>query len=33
MNSLLWKQWRESRGVLAIFKAWMTIAVCLRRRL
>ena len=28
MNSLLWKQWRETRGILAIFTAWMTIAVC-----
>ena len=28
MNSLLWKQWRETRGYLAIFTAGMTIAVC-----
>ncbi len=28
MNSLLWKQWRETRGILAIFTASMTIAVC-----
>lgn len=28
MNSLLWKQWRESRVYLAIFIAWMIIAVC-----
>ena len=28
MNSLLWKQWRETRGLLAIFIAWMTLAVC-----
>jgi hypothetical protein len=28
MNSLLWKQWRETRGYLAIFIAWMTLAVC-----
>ncbi len=28
MNSLLWKQWRETRGILASFTAWMTIAVC-----
>lgn len=28
MNSLVWKQWRETRGILAIFTAWMTIAVC-----
>ena len=28
MNSLLWKQWRETRGILAIFTAWMTVTVC-----
>jgi hypothetical protein len=28
MNSLLWKEWRETRGHLAIAIAWMTIAVC-----
>jgi hypothetical protein len=28
MNTLLWKQWRETRGYLAIFTAGMTIAVC-----
>jgi hypothetical protein len=28
MNSLLWKQWRETRGILAISTAWMTIAAC-----
>jgi hypothetical protein len=28
MNSLLWKQWRETRGSLAIFIAWVTLAVC-----
>jgi hypothetical protein len=28
MNSLLWKQWRETRGILAIFTAWMAIAIC-----
>lgn len=28
MNSLLWKQWRENRRYLAIFTAWMTLAVC-----
>jgi len=28
MNSLLWKQWRENRGYLAIFTVWMTLAVC-----
>jgi len=26
MNSLLWKQWRESKGLLAIFTAWMIAA-------
>jgi hypothetical protein len=28
MNSLLWKEWRETRGYLAIFTAWMAIAAC-----
>jgi hypothetical protein len=28
MNSLLWKQWRETSGILAIFTAWMTITAC-----
>ncbi len=28
MNSLWWKEWRESRRYLAIFIAWMTLAVC-----
>jgi hypothetical protein len=28
MNSLLWKEWRETRGHLAIAIAWMTIAIC-----
>jgi len=28
MNSLLWKQWRETRGILAIFTAWMSLAIC-----
>src|SRR5262245_21530548 len=28
MNSLLWKQWRETRGYLVVFTAWMTLAVC-----
>jgi hypothetical protein len=28
MNSLLWKEWRETRGCLAIFIAWMILAVC-----
>lgn len=28
MNSLLWKQWRENRGYLVIFIAWMALAVC-----
>jgi hypothetical protein len=28
MNSLWWKEWRETRGYLAIFIAWMTLAVC-----
>ncbi len=28
MNSLWWKQWRETRGILAIFTAWMTVAIC-----
>jgi hypothetical protein len=28
MNSLWWKQWRETRGILAIFTAGMTITVC-----
>jgi len=26
MKSLLWKQWRENRGYLAIFTAWMVLA-------
>ena len=28
MRSLLWKQWRENQGYLAIFIAWMVLAVC-----
>lgn len=28
MKSLLWKQWRENRGYLAIFTAWMVLAAC-----
>ncbi len=28
MNSLWWKEWRESRRILVIFIAWMTLAVC-----
>src|SRR5436190_13040623 len=28
MNSLLWKQWREDKIYLAIFSAWMILAVC-----
>lgn len=28
MNSLLWKQWRENRGYLVVFIAWMALAVC-----
>lgn len=28
MKSLLWKQWRENRGYLVIFIAWMALAVC-----
>jgi hypothetical protein len=28
MNSLWWKEWRESRRYLAIFIAWMALAVC-----
>ncbi len=28
MKSLMWKQWRETRGYLAIFIAWMILAVC-----
>lgn len=28
MNSLLWKQWHESKGYLAIFMVWMSLAVC-----
>lgn len=28
MNSLWWKQWRESRGILAILTAGMTVTVC-----
>ncbi len=27
MNSLLWKQWHEIRGYLAIFTAWMLLAI------
>src|SRR5947209_5761940 len=28
MKCLLWKQWRELRGYLAIFIAWMVLAAC-----
>lgn len=28
MKSLFWKQWRENQGYLAIFIAWMVLAVC-----
>ena len=28
MNSLLWKQWRETKGSLALCTAWMILAVC-----
>lgn len=28
MNRLVWKQWRENRGYLAAFTAWMVLAVC-----
>ncbi len=26
MKSLLWKQWQENRGYLAVFLAWMVLA-------
>ena len=28
MKSLVWQQWRENRGYLAIFTAWMAFGVC-----
>jgi hypothetical protein len=28
MNSLLWKDWRENKGYLAMFSAWMALAAC-----
>ncbi len=28
MNHLLWKQWRETKGYLALFTVWMILAVC-----